>query len=115
VQPDRTQTCLGCGATVHLPKSDEPLVCFRCRASESVRRAGATPALFQKVASPERRSPLGLRTTGLLFALFLVVAAIMVSRARGPAASPGTDTTSRQGGVEVMLLDAKRAAPASTR
>ncbi len=85
-------------------------MCFRCRASESARRAEGAPALFQRLTSPERRSPVSLRTTGLLFALLLVVAAIVVSRATAPAASPA-----RQGGVEVMLLDARKPAPATTR
>jgi hypothetical protein len=119
VRTERTQTCLSCGATVHLPKSREPLLCFRCRASLGARGAapGGAGAPFQKIASPARRSPLNVRTTGLLFALLLVVAAVVALRGRGAAGSAegaGTpspsqaprrdDTESRKGGIDVILV-----------
>jgi hypothetical protein len=117
MRTERTQTCLSCGATVSLPKSREPLLCFRCRASFGARGPVPGEALFQKIASPPRRSPLNVRTTGLLFALFLVVAAVVALRARNPTGSAegaGTpspsqnprrnDTGSRQRGVDVILV-----------
>lgn len=117
LRTDRTQTCLSCRATVRLPKSGEPLLCFRCRSlfREGVVAPGEAP--FQKIASPAPRSPLNGQITKMLFALFLVVAAVMTLRGRSapssaesavkpsPSQAPRRDgTANRQGGVDVILV-----------
>jgi len=114
VRTDRTQTCLGCGAAVHLPKGPEILLCFRCRASAGgIGREAPAAVPFQKAASPLGRSPFNLQTTGLLFALFVVVAAVVFlleRRSAGPAESH-EDPASRQGGVDVTLVGPRPAGP----
>jgi hypothetical protein len=83
------------------------------------REGGVAPgeAPFQKIASPARSSPLNARLTGLLFALFLVVAVFVTLRGRSaPSSAEGAgapspsqaprpvDTGSRPRGVDVILV-----------
>jgi len=108
---DHTPTCLGCGAPVHIPKSSEPLVCFRCRAAGSARRAKSPAVAFEKFASQPERPRMGRRLTGLLFALVLVIAALLQLQARSRSTAAPTEAgaattpapNGKPGGVEVFF------------
>lgn len=112
---DPSQSCAQCGATIRLPKSKGPPLCFRCRASVgSVLRDEPAGAPFQKIVAPERRAPVDLRRTGLLVALVIVVAAIVYLPERRPVSPTAASAPSsaiaggsarRSGGVSVMLID----------
>src|SRR5690348_116316 len=93
-QTERNQTCLGCGAVIHLPKRKEAPLCFRCRATHGGALEGNPVKVpFQKIASPEARpgGARNLRLTALLFALAVIVAVIVYLPAhRAPAPATGS-------------------------